>query len=143
MQTFMPYPSFEESADALDLVRLSCQVKECYQIMQALCYTTGYSNHSVTRMWRNHEWELLVYAEACENERLYRDRPPHVSFDNLIRLYFRRFDSGRRFESPFWLGDPELHLAYQSVLVSKDPDYYEPQFPGVPPNIPLRYPVPL
>ncbi len=43
---------------------------------------------------------------------------------------------------PRWLGDPDFHLAHQSALVRKDPDFYGPLFPGVPDDLPYVWPPP-
>jgi hypothetical protein len=63
MQTFLPSPSFRESAQCLDNKRLVKQILECGQILGALdpkAYEiifmkpktgSGWTNHPAVRMW--------------------------------------------------------------------------------------------
>ena len=89
MQTFLPYPSYERSADALDPRRLNKQILECVQIAKALTgETTSWSNHCVTRMWREAPKGVVLFGLACCKE--YRKRPQtrghHKSEVELVRL---------------------------------------------------------
>ena len=42
---------------------------------------------------------------------------------------------------PTWLGDEDFHRSHQSSLLRKDPDFYGPQFPGVPDDLEYVWPV--
>jgi hypothetical protein len=42
---------------------------------------------------------------------------------------------------PPWLGDGDLHRSHRSALVRKDPDFYRPQFPDAPDDLPYVWPV--
>jgi hypothetical protein len=62
MQTFLPSPSFEMSALALDKARLGKQRVEAYQILRALeGKSKGWTNHPATKMWRGYERALRQY----------------------------------------------------------------------------------
>ena len=53
MQTFLPYPSFEESSVVLDSPRLGKQRVETLQILRAVLLPSyGWQRHPVTQMWR-------------------------------------------------------------------------------------------
>ncbi|HKO85972.1 MAG TPA: MSMEG_6728 family protein, partial [Actinomycetota bacterium] len=80
MQTFLPYPDFAASAQALDPRRLGKQRVEALQVLQGLTQP-GYAwrHHPAVRMWRGHEealgtygvtvcraWFALGFADTCE-----------------------------------------------------------------------------
>ncbi len=41
---------------------------------------------------------------------------------------------------PAWLGDDAFHRSHRSSLVRKDPEFYGPQFPDVPDDLPYVWP---
>jgi hypothetical protein len=41
---------------------------------------------------------------------------------------------------PPWIGDDDFHQAHQSNLIRKDPERYGALFPGVPADLPYRWP---
>ena len=41
---------------------------------------------------------------------------------------------------PPWLGDEAFHLSHCAALVRKDPEFYGPQFPDVPNDLPYVWP---
>jgi hypothetical protein len=43
---------------------------------------------------------------------------------------------------PYWLGNNDIHLSYQSNLVRKMPEHYRQFFPDVPDNLPYIWPNP-
>lgn len=110
MQTFLPYPDFNESARALDDKRLGKQRVECLQILQTLAkgpiqrsltreygfkynpqegvFTrrTPWYNHPAVRMWRGYEYRLTCYAICiCEEwqQRGYAD----TCMVKMVELY--------------------------------------------------------
>ena len=63
MQTFLPYPSFTETALCLDYRRLSKQRIEAKQIYLALTTENyGWQNHPAVKMWQGYEQALLCYG---------------------------------------------------------------------------------
>ena len=140
MQTFLPYPDFEESAYVLDPRRLGKQRVETLQIMNALLVGRGWVNHPATKMWRGHEWVLLKYQKAvCEawvHDLGFKD----TCWDKTLEIYFRNYRGGDDTQPPPWLGNEEFHRSHQSNLVRKDPKYYRKHFPGVPDNLPYIWP---
>lgn len=101
----------------------------------------GWSNHSATRMWRGHEWSLLTYQAAIIDAWTFRYEYADTCWPKTLYLYFW-CNVGADTSAPDWLGDPAVHISHQSNLIRKDPDFYSPQFPGVPDDIPYVWPVP-
>ncbi|CAB4179346.1 hypothetical protein UFOVP1033_92 [uncultured Caudovirales phage] len=121
VNTFLPYPQFTKSAQALDYRRLGKQRVEAWQILQALRgETTGWTNHPATNMWRGHERALCEYGIAICKEwisRGYQD----TMLDRFVAVHSFLPDC----DMPVWLGDPHFHESHQSNLMRKDPKYYD------------------
>ena len=124
MQTFLPYPSFEQSAKVLDRQRLGKQRVEVLQILRSLAgETRGWSNHPAVKMWRGHERVLIEYGLAICDEwirRGYKD-----TCREKIGALLAKFPPC---SAPTWLGNVEFHTAHQSNLLRKDEGYYRPIF---------------
>jgi hypothetical protein len=144
MQTFLPFPDFEESAFHIDPRRLGKQRVENLQIMKAL--VTGgkgsWVNHPATKMWRGHEFSLLMYQKAVCDEWVHNLNFSDNCLTRTAHLYFSHADLSPLSDhsDPPWLGDKAFHLAHQSNLVRKDPEYYRKYFPDVPDNLPYIWP---
>lgn len=86
-------------------------------------------------MWRGHATSLILYGLAVCRE--------------WTRRGFRD-ECAARIEAtaavlppglpPPWLGNSVFHRSHQSNLVRKNPEFYGPQFPGVPPDLPYVWP---
>jgi hypothetical protein len=110
MQTFLPYPHFLKSAEALDKVRLNKQITEVKQILQALRGDTkAYRNHPATLMWRDYTDSLCLYGKACYQVW----GKPHKAYEYIEEAYkgYPR--------DPWWLGISEIHQTHQSRLNHK------------------------
>lgn len=135
MQTFMPHASFVRSAKALDDKRLGKQRVEAYQIMKALADTDyGWQKHPAVQMWRGYEDALVEYGATCCMVWILRGHK-----DTLLARFAER-SWPRPYRTPPWFGDPEFHRSHQSNLIRKDAAHYEPQFPGVPDDLPYVWP---
>lgn len=124
MQTFLPSPSYTESARILDYRRLGKQRVEAKQILLALGKTSGgWVNHPATKMWRGHEIELCTYALAMCTEWVARGYT-----DNLALYFLNAQDnyesSGYDARPPGWLGEDEIHASHRSNLLRKDAQFY-------------------
>jgi hypothetical protein len=124
MQTFLPYPSYAQSARVLDYRRLGKQRVETKQILLAMSKTTGgWRNHPATKMWRGHEVELALYGAAMCQEWLRRGYK-----DSLYAFFMQSHcdleSDGRDPMPPPWLGDETIHASHRSNLLRKDPAYY-------------------
>lgn len=147
MQTFLPYPSFEETARVLDLVRLGKQRVEALQILRAIHIPTyGWQHHPAVRMWRGYEQALVCYGLTICDEWIARGRSDTVRPQIAEHAHGgveRTQDELAASEAlPPWLGDEAFHRAHRSALVRKDPDHYRPFFGDVPDNLAYVWPVP-
>ena len=150
VQTFLPYPDFEQSARALDVKRLGKQRVECLQVVRGLTVPTyGWRHHPAVKMWRGHLEALGRYTLTCcevwtEGERA--DTCAATVVVDLAATGVTRIRSEPELREagamPYWLGDPELHRSHRSALLRKDPDRYGPLFPGVPDDLPYVWPAP-
>lgn len=140
MQTFLPFPDFDESAYALDPRRLGKQRVETLQIMSALMTGSGWVNHPATKMWKGHEWSLLLYQKAVCEAWVHDLGHKDSCWRKTARIYFEHYKGEDDFAPPPWLGDERFHISHQSNLLRKDPQYYRKAFPGVPDNIPYFWP---
>ncbi len=118
MQTFLPYPDFTKSAEALDYRRLGKQRVEAWQILNTLLTNKkAWSNHPAVLMWKGHELALANYGmEMC------------IAWKNLgyKDIMFERFSNIAWTNSsmPPWFGNPGFHASHRSNLLRKDPVYY-------------------
>lgn len=115
MQTFLPYESFEKSAECLDYKRLGKQRVEAFQILNALAgLYKGWVNHPATKMWRGYENALCLYHNVMIDEwvkRGYKNSMQHKPVSPGV-------------EMPWWLGDESIHSSHRSRLLTKDLEYY-------------------
>ena len=133
MQTFLPYPDFEKTAQVLDYRRLGRQRVEAYQILRTLSgLSRGWSNHPAVRMWRGYELALSAYMNSMIREWVHR------GYNNRMFLV----ELTGRYEYPPWLGDPDFHAAHRSNLLRKDLEYYRKFWPCDPDDLPYVWPVP-
>lgn len=151
MQTFLPYPSFIDSARCLDYRRLGKQRVECKQILQALGVPIGgplrgkpssWRNHPATRMWQGYEQTLLEYAAVVCREwvgRGYNDSLG-AQFDEARATMIGERGVGC---DPPWLGDEDFHASHRSNLLRKLPAHYS-RFGWAEPNdLPYVWPLPI
>jgi len=121
MQTFLPYPDFEESAKCLDYRRLGKQRVEAWQIYLALTKPGyGWQSHPAVRMWSGYESILLEYGiEIC------REWQRRGFKDSLLERFLKEWGKKDfQFEYPFWMGNKKFHASHRSNLLRKDPVYY-------------------
>jgi hypothetical protein len=149
VQTFLPYPSFEETARVLDTRRLGKQRVETLQIVRALTRPgNGWRHHPAVRMWRGYEdalgaygavicreWRRRGFADTCEMKIMDDLAAAGVAVPVLTEPELR--EAGKL---PPWLGDEGLHRSHQSALARKDPEFYGPQFGDVPADLPYVWP---
>lgn len=132
MQTFLPYPSFIQSAACLDYRRLGKQRVEARQILHTLKHGGSWSNHPAVKMWAGFEVALMVYSNTCIREWIERGYKNTMPIINTIACSVK---------FPPWLGDADFHASHRSNLLRKAPDYYG-QFGWSEPNdLPYVWPV--
>jgi hypothetical protein len=150
VQTFVPWPSFADSAAALDTRRLGKQRVEVIQIARAILVPGyGWANHPATLMWKDHLEALECYLGAICDEWCAR------GFGDTCRATVREdlaaadVPAGGRTQDelaaagllPLWVGDEALHRSHRSSLLRKDPAWYRPRFPDDPDDLPYVWPV--
>lgn len=148
VQTFLPYPDFDRSARALDPKRLGKQRVETIQVVRALTRPGyGWANHPAVLMWKGFEEALGRYGLACCEAWTalgFGDTCAATIATDLraagVAAFRTQNDLAAAGALPAWLGDEALHRSHQSALLRKDPDYYGPLFPGVPPDLPYVWP---
>jgi hypothetical protein len=137
LQSFLPYPSFTESAVVLDYRRLGKMRVEAWQLLRAnLGVTKGWVNHPAAVMYRGYEAALCRYGLAMCDEwigRGYNDTMRARFIDAIAEIE----DTG----NPPWLGDEAFHRSHQSNLIRKNPEHYRPIFgDDVPDNLEYVWP---
>jgi len=138
MQTFLPYSSYEKSAQVLDMRRLGKQRVETLQILNALTDPNyGWQSHPAVNMWRGYEYELIEYGIAICNEWIARGYK-----DTCLGKIAEKIDniSEDNVEFPPWIGSIDLHRSHQSNLLRKDPVYYNQFFENVPDDLEYVWP---
>jgi hypothetical protein len=115
MQTFLPYPDFNQSAAVLDRQRLGKQRVEAYQILRAINFGGGWSNHPIVKMWTGYENALRLYSNAIVEEWIRR------GYRNSLETYDL---AGCGIAYPWWLGIKEFHASHRAALLAKDFGYY-------------------
>lgn len=112
------------------------------QIMSALVANGGWQSHPAVKMWAGYERSLLEYQIAICDEWVHVRGFRDSCASQTVALLYNNLSGGALInQEPLWLGDPDIHLGYQSNLVRKDPNYYGPLFPGVPDDLPYIWPV--
>lgn len=135
MQTFLPYPSFAESAKVLDNLRLRNQRKETRQLLDALMGRTIYArNHPACIMWKGHEYLLCQYGITVCFEAITRG-----TRDNLLPQFESDLQDLPKCQIPSWLGFPEFHDSHRSNLLRKS-NYYLQFNWNLPSTLPYYWP---
>ena len=145
MQTFLPFPSFDESARVLDDPRLGKQRVETLQILRALVVPTyGWQRHPAVGMWRGHVPALTAYGLAMVHEWTRRGHADGVAdqLEEFAPEVAGRPQSwlARQGLLPPWVGDLRVHESHRSKLIAKEPDFYRPRFPGTPEGLDYVWP---
>ncbi len=149
MQTFLPYPDFARSAEALDQLRLGKQRVEAMQIFNALTVPGhGYRHHPATKMWQGCEEALVRYGLtvcATWTGRGFKDTVADtLGHSARERLGLQKVRSERQLvrakAMPRWLGDEAFHRAHRATLLRKDPDHYSAVFDDFPTDPEVLWP---
>lgn len=123
MMTFLPYPNYIRSVQALDMKRLGKQRVEAMQIINILenkQTTAGWKNHPAVKMWEGYINSLKYYCNCCIDEWVKR------GYKNTMEKY----PVDHQNKDPWWIGDANFHRAMRARLIEKDEGFYLPKFPG-------------
>jgi hypothetical protein len=132
MQTFLPYPSFADSAAVLDPRRLGKQRVEALQVLRALVREHyGWKRHPAVRMWEGHAEAVASYGITVCGEWTRSGRPDTCAASIAAELAAAGLAAPRpqdvlavAGDLPDWLGDERLHRSHRAALLRKDPAYY-------------------
>jgi len=133
MQTFLPYPSFVESARCLDNRRLNKQITECKQIALAISDPSyGWQHHPAVEMWRGCLPSLLSYGLEMYLEWTQRfddgrrgGKRDHKAGEWLItKCHTIDSETKARYKNPSWLYNPAFHASHRAALLYKDSEWY-------------------
>lgn len=116
MQTFLPLPSFEDSAECLDYKRLGKQRVEARQILTSIKSEGRWYNHPAVKMWIGYELALIHYGNIMIEEWVWR------GYNNTMPLLDVHF---KKLKYPPWFGNDKFHSSHRSMLLMKDYDYYK------------------
>ncbi len=117
MQTFLPYPDFQQTVKCLDWRRLGKQRVEAKQILSVISPTyqhRGWINHPAAKMWRGYSCALTIYMNACIQEWIKR------GYNNTMQVIPVQYEV----VYPPWLGNEHFHASHRSNLLRKDAIWY-------------------
>ena len=129
MQTFLPYPDFKKSLQALDYRRLGKQRVEAYQIIRAIKYGGGWQHHPAVQMWRGYVNALKLYYNLSLDEWIKRGYR-----NNMQRITIRG-----KIAYPECFGRKDFHAAHRSNLLRKDQHFYGQYKWAEPPDLPYLW----
>jgi hypothetical protein len=136
IQTWLPVPSFHDSAELLSDAHLDLQR---YHVLELLEYYhepeesqlpiaydgNQLDDHPIVDMWRGYELQLCEYGfEVCEEwakrfplgkEIFYQKISYHLEWANTEDALMHK---------PNWFGEIEFHESHQYALLKLDPEYY-------------------
>lgn len=144
MQTYLPYPDFQQSAAALDTARLGKQRVEALQILRALVIPGyGRQSHPAIGMWMGYVPALTMYGLAMADEWIARGNPDNTR-DSIKEFAPQAAHPAYadKIPMPPWLGDPDFHMSHRSRLLQKDHRFYAEAFAGTPADLELLWPEP-
>ena len=118
MNTFLPYPSFQESAKCLDNKRLVKQNLETKQILNTLCgFSEGWKNHPAVLAWKGYIWALAHYGLTINTECVKKGFKDNKSQYQKYLIYCIQNKIPE--EIPKWFGDETFHSSHRSRLLCK------------------------
>ena len=127
MQTFVPFPELDYSAQCLDNKRLNKQLLEGRQIYNILSSgkTSGaWVNHPAVKMWRNYDNALYAYLINIYQECIARGIKADKNWEVIEQMHHWNWNRGSNTIMPPWWGDERVHQSHRNNLYVKDPEYY-------------------
>jgi hypothetical protein len=170
MITLVPYPSFEQSARTLDWQDLSQQRIDALEILRALLAPPeGWVDHPAITMWEQHGLALVCYTLTICDEWAARTWLSETGYsrvedpvrDTVIELVAERFGCSQEavetlaaYEAltnpelvartgaslPWWVGHQPVHASHRSLLLRRNPVWYQQHGWGEPDGLPLLWP---
>jgi hypothetical protein len=114
INTYLPYPSFELSAEVLDNKRLVTQRLHAFKLIKTIVEGEGpLTAHPASHMWGRNPAALMRYHDVIVN---------HISL-RFMRPGGFRFDQ-KAYTMPDWFGDLEFHSRHKASLLAQDEAHY-------------------
>lgn len=138
MITYLPYPDFMKSAEALDDRRLNKVRSDIVSILKACAEPPPEDGkeHTAIKMWRGNEVFLIRYGMVICSEYASRDNADNTL--SKIMKYSSDFKGDA--VSPEWWGDEAFHKSHQAHLLRLMPSHYGELFPDTSDELPLIWP---
>ena len=140
LQTWLPYPSFRESAVVLSDSHLQQQrlhvleLLEKFHTVEHSELPDGYGRHVFTesspimRMWKGYEVQLAEYGlEVCE-EHAVRTRREDPLYGKIFFHLEAAIGEGVDMGKPNWWGNADFHHGHQTALFVRDKRHYNQHF---------------
>lgn len=132
MNTLLPFPDFNKSAECLDDTRLNKQRSDVIQILKAIAANPNPAEdekeHPSIKMWRGNEPTLIKYGMAVCLE--WASRGNTDATLRKIMGYKSTFEESSQ-EPPEWIGDEALHDAHKAHLLRLKPTHYRQFWPDM------------
>ena len=128
MKTLLPFPDFEECAQALHTEHLERQCIDAMELLNKLAKKdcSILTCHSWVKMWVGYELALSAYTLAMLNELEVRTNVnQNDRIDQVIDLVTTVFKSAG--DKPWWLGQDLIHGSHRGYLIYQRRDYYGPE----------------
>jgi hypothetical protein len=128
MQSFVPYPDFQESAGVLDSRRLQKQLlegRQIYNIISDQATTKGWRRHPAVLMWKGYDTAFFHYLTAIKDECVNRGINTLKNWQAILDIH--QWNKEENIVYPPWWGDERVHQSHRNNLYRKNPDHY-PQF---------------
>lgn len=129
MITYLPLPTYAESASVLDDNVLGKMRSSAYQILRANLGLPDARSANTKQppflMWKDNLLGLLRYGIAICAE--WTSRGYVDQFSQLLAEtadQYRTLVEAPGDDEPYWLGHPLLHASHRSNLLRRDPTYY-------------------
>ena len=147
LRTWLPVPSFQETALVLHNEELHKVRKDVLYILDVLAGRFQHMKHnpSVT-MWRGSELVLVAYGVNMCTE--WKARGQRDKLSDRIFAYAEEAlrtnalnpkDNGN---IPWWLGNVGFHESHKSNLIALRPEHYQTIWPSVAADLPMVMPGP-
>lgn len=119
VNTFILTNSPKNCVKLLDYRRLGKQRVEAKQIIDAIenPKSNGWSNHPVTKMWKNDVLGLKYYFNCCVDEWIDR------GYKNTMIKYIIEFDDEKDI-LPWFYYNKQIQESFKASLLRKNPEYY-------------------
>lgn len=133
----LPFPDYEKSAITFHSVDLVAQLCNIISVLNERHEVTSDVESAIPEecicAWHGYEAQLAWYGITLMH---YLPTGDWSVFDELLEWHLRCATSGNQtLARPEWFGRPRVHLSHQSILVRKNPLFYQKAFPGTPADI--------